>query len=182
MFSITYYLESPTTEAEGTGLPARPYASVLTARDPLGFGLITPFRRDGKGDFAAAGGTLLLADAIAQILGTRASNDAGTVQGELPWRPEFGSLVDLLRYKPIDDEVTRQLARVYTLEALRRWEPRVRLLSAQVTSVASKTGGSIDTLKIRIGYVPAARAPVSSVDLPPVSQVVLLTREAALCP
>ena len=40
------------------------------ANEFLGFGLLRPFRRDRKADFAAAGGEALLRSAVGQILGT----------------------------------------------------------------------------------------------------------------
>ncbi len=177
-FVLSYSLEASDEEGDSTGLPLRPYAPELVARNALGFGLLLPFQRDGRGDFAAGSGVRLVADSIAQILGVRCSNEAGTVQGELPWRPEFGSLVDLLRHRPVDDLTTRELARVYTAAAIQRWEPRVRLSSTLVTSKASQPGGNVDTLCVRISYSLLSRAPVSSVDLPPIAQVILLTRGA----
>lgn len=52
-------------------------------------------------------------------------------QGELPWRTEFGSLLHLLRHQK-SDSVLQELARVYVVDALKRWEPRVRVTSVQV--------------------------------------------------
>jgi uncharacterized protein len=88
----------------------------------LGFGLLRPFRRDQKADFAAAGGGALIRSAVGQILGTVGSSDF--TQGELPWRTEFGSLLHLLRHQK-NDRVLQELARVYVVDALKRWEPRV---------------------------------------------------------
>lgn len=96
----------------------------------LGFGLLRPFRRDQKADFAAAGGEALIRSAVGQILGTVGSSDF--TQGELPWRTEFGSLLHLLRHQR-NDRVLEELARVYVVDALKRWEPRVRVTSVQVT-------------------------------------------------
>jgi len=90
----------------------------------LGNGLLRPFRRDQKLDFANAAGLELVRSAVGQVLGTRAASD--TIQGEIPWRTEFGSLLYLLRHRN-NDITTRELARVYVAQAIARWEPRVRV-------------------------------------------------------
>jgi phage baseplate assembly protein W len=100
------------------------------AQEFLGFGLLRPFRRDLRSDFAAAGGDLVIRSAVGQILGTVGSSDF--TQGELPWRTEFGSLLHLLRHQK-NDRVLQELARVYVVDALKRWEPRVIVTSVQAT-------------------------------------------------
>jgi uncharacterized protein len=52
-------------------------------------------------------------------------------QGELPWRTEFGSLLHLLCHQK-NDRVLQELARVYVVDALKRWEPRVVVTSVQI--------------------------------------------------
>jgi phage baseplate assembly protein W len=83
--------------------------------DFLGFGLLAPFRRDGKSDFAAAGGDRNIASSIRNILGTR--------RGELRWRPDFGS--QLYRLKHMTSEDVPDLGRFYAIDALSKWEPRI---------------------------------------------------------
>lgn len=95
----------------------------------LGFGLIRPFRRDLKNDFASAGGERLVRSSVGQILGTKAQGERAF--GELPWRPDFGSKFYLLKFKK--EPVLSELARVYAQESLRLWEPRVRVSSARPT-------------------------------------------------
>lgn len=95
----------------------------------LGKGLIRPFRRDQKNDFANGAGVDVIRATAGQILGTRC--DGPTSDGEMAWRPEFGSRLFLLRHKPIN-ATTRELARHYSQEALRRWEPRIVVTKAQV--------------------------------------------------
>lgn len=90
----------------------------------LGRGLLRPFQRDGKADFASASGEKLVHSAVGQVL--------GTVPGELPWRSELGSRFELLRHQK-NDHVLQELARVYVVRALKRWEPRVRVTSVLVT-------------------------------------------------
>jgi phage baseplate assembly protein W len=95
-----------------------------------GFGLVRPFQRDLRNDFAAAGDAQLVRSAVGQILATVGSS--GFTQGEVPWRTEFGSLLHLLRHQR-NDHVLQELARVYVVEALSRWEPRVVVTSVRVT-------------------------------------------------
>jgi len=109
----------------------------------LGTGLLRPFRRDQKLDFASASGETLVRACVGQILGTMCANDTGTVQGELPWRPEFGSLLYYLKHHK--GPLLQQLAQVYVARALARWEPRVVITASQVT--LSET-----LLTIRIRY------------------------------
>jgi phage baseplate assembly protein W len=91
----------------------------------LGSGLLRPFRRDEKNDFASGSGADLVAACVGQVLGTRASGPSGV--GELPWRPEFGSAdLNALRHAQNDDALA-DLGVVYVGEALRRWEPRARV-------------------------------------------------------
>lgn len=133
------------TSSEGT----RPYAQG-SARPYLGFGLLVPFRRDQKGDFAAGAEVAVVKASISQVLGVRCSGQGR--QGELPWRPEFGSLLYLLKHKNLDDEVTKALARTYVADALARWEPRCRLRAVSVTSEKSKPTQDIDTLRVRVRF------------------------------
>lgn len=97
----------------------------------LGYGLLRPFRRDRKTDFAAAGGEALVRSCVGQILGTLCSDPTGLHQGELPWRPEFGSLLYFLRFKK--GPMLQELGRVYVAQALARWEPRVQLSASQIS-------------------------------------------------
>lgn len=98
-------------------------------QDFLGSGLLRPFRRDQRADFAEAGGGALIRSAVGQILGTVGSSDF--TQGELPSRTEFGSLLHLLSHQK-NDRVLQELARVYVVDALKRWEPRVVVTSVQI--------------------------------------------------
>ena len=136
--------DGSSTASSGAGVATR------TALDQafVGYGLIRPFRRDRKIDFAASGGLKLLQSAIGLILGTTCSSQF--TEGELPWRPEFGSLLQQLRHRS-NDAATRELARVYVVDAIRRWEPRVQITDVQITS--ENVGGGIDDgLVIRLRY------------------------------
>lgn len=114
----------------------------------LGAGLIRPFQRDGKSDFANTTGVALVQAAIGQILGTQASSDFA--QGELPWRPEFGSLLHTLWHSK-NDEALAEVAQAYVVDAITRWEPRVRLKQVVVARDVS-AGRTDNVLSIRLKY------------------------------
>ena len=95
----------------------------------LGFGLTRPFQRDGRADFVATGGEQLVRAAVGQVLGTVGASEI--TPGEMPWRTEFGSLLHRLRHQK-NDSVLQELGRVYVVEALKRWEPRVVVTAVRV--------------------------------------------------
>ena len=95
----------------------------------FGKGILRPFVRDGKGDFANSFELALVRSEIAQVLGTVASS--GSTSGELPWRPEFGSILQHLRHRNLD-EVTAELARTYVIDALSNWLRNISVTAADV--------------------------------------------------
>jgi hypothetical protein len=106
---------------------------VATAR-----GLLTPFRRDRKRDFASGEGDDLVASQVEQVLATEGS----TLQsvGELPWRTSFGTPLEVLRHQRTG-LVLQELARVYLRDALARWVPEATLTAVEVQ--AESNGMSI---------------------------------------
>lgn len=104
-------------------------------------GLLTPFRRDRKRDFASGKGPELLASKVRQALLTEGTTPQSS--GELPWRTAFGSALHTLRHQR-NDAVLQELARVYVRDALRRWVPEAELI--EVT--ATRSGATID-LRVR---------------------------------
>lgn len=110
----------------------------------LGQGLLLPFQRDLKQDFANAGGVELVKACVKLVLGTQANSEFA--EGELPWRPEFGSRLYLLRHQKNGPMLTA-MATVYVTEALARWEPRVLLRSVRATFDNSQRA-----LQIRVLY------------------------------
>lgn len=112
----------------------------------LGFGLTRPFQRDGRADFAAAGGEALIRNAVGQILGTIGESDV--TPGEVPWRTDFGSLLYRLRHQK-NDTVLQELARVYVVDALKRWEPRILVTAA---TIGREQHDGENVLAIRIRY------------------------------
>jgi len=133
----------------------------------LGFGLLRPLRRDQKADFAAAGGEQLIRSAVGQILGTIGASDV--TPGELPWRTDFGSLLYRLRHQK-NDSVLQELARVYVVDALKRWEPRVVVTSLQV-SRQEQDGENVLAIHLRYNVI-AKNAPGSNRILFGVEQIV----------
>lgn len=105
-------------------------------------GLLTPFRRDRKRDFASGDGDPLLAAKVLQVLATEGATTRSS--GELPWRTAFGTPLQLLRHQR-NDVALAELARVYIRDALRRWVPE-----AEVVAVAVERDGP--TLALRVRY------------------------------
>lgn len=142
--------------------------------DTIGFGVLTPFRR-GPSDFVAGGGVAFLQSAIGQVLGTAAMSDY--THGELPWRPEFGSLLHFLRHRP-NNQTTAELARIYVAEALARWVPQVRLKNVEVDRRRGPNG-ELTILSVRIAYdIVGLSRPGNAVLVPDVSQTVTLSAAA----
>ncbi len=108
-------------------------------------GIIRPFRRDKVNDFATAEGRALISSEVGQILGTRCSSDYS--EGELPWRPEFGSLIHLIRHDN-NDELTRALAAAYCTDAITLWHPNARVTRVMIEP-ANKLD-ELDNMKIRV--------------------------------
>ena len=114
--------------------------------DFLGNGILRPFARDQKQDFANGSGAELVGRSIGQVLGTRATGP--TSQGELPWRPGFGSLLYQLRHEN-NTVLLRETARVFARDALRRWEPRAEILAIDIVEPETVTALNRVTLKVR---------------------------------
>lgn len=115
----------------------------------VGRGLLRPFQRDAFRDWANSTGGPVLASSVGQILGTMSNSPLAS--GELPWRPEFGSNLYLLRNRQ-NDGTLADLARTYVVDALARWEPRVRVLGAQIKRMASNNDKTQNVIFIRVRY------------------------------
>ena len=105
-------------------------------------GILAPFRRDQKRDFASGQGADLLRAKVIQVLLTEGST--ARTSGELPWRTAFGSGIHLLRHERNDD-VLRELALVRVRDGLARWAPGVQVTELSVTREDA-------TLTIRLRY------------------------------
>jgi len=93
-------------------------------------GLLVPFRRDKKRDFASGNSADLLASKVLQALMTCGAKPRSS--GELPWRTAFGAGLDLLRHQR-NDAALAELARVQIRDALKRWVPEAELVGVSVT-------------------------------------------------
>lgn len=108
-------------------------------------GLLVPFRRDKKRDFASDTGADLLGSKVLQALMTCGATPRSS--GELPWRTAFGAGLDLLRHQR-NDAALVELARVQVRDALKRWVPEAELVEVSVTREDAK-------LQLRVRFRPA---------------------------
>jgi len=135
----------------------------------LGFGLVRPFRRDARADFLAAGGEQAIRSAVGQILGTVGASEM--TQGEIPWRTEFGSLLHRLRHQK-NDSLLQELARVYVVDALKRWEPRIIVTDVRITR-EQQDRDNVLAIKLRYDVI-STNTPGNNVILPGIAQTVRL--------
>jgi len=120
------------------------------SQQPFGNGLTHPFRRDRKSDFANTFGPELVASAVSQIIGTMASSEAS--EGEVPWRPDFGSLIHLLKHQP-NNEILQELGRTCVVQAVGRWESRVRITDVTVSKATNAQRDDTMELNVRFNFV-----------------------------
>jgi hypothetical protein len=99
-------------------------------KEQFGNGIVTPFQRDGKGDFAHGSGMRLLKDDIGELIGIEGPTPSKP--GELPWDPDRGSAIRSLRHRRMHLEMTRALAEQYTARVVRQYEKRVLVGPARV--------------------------------------------------
>lgn len=128
--SAPFDVSTTTEEESGQVFSRQLQRRALSSRSPgdfLGDGLVQPLRRVAR-DFESKSGPELVRSSVSQILGTRAA--VGRNPGELPWRPNFGSKLWVLRQRRLDPTLRNQ-ARAFVLEAL-LWEPRVEVTGVQV--------------------------------------------------
>lgn len=86
-------------------------------------GIALPMVKDDRGLWSPRSLDQLVKSSIQLIL--------GTIPGERPHLPDFGSRLHELVFEPGDD-ILVALARRWTIEAILRWEPRVTVLGVQV--------------------------------------------------
>ncbi len=94
------------------------------AKAYLGTGLNFPIKMNGRGEFSLVSGNVDIEQSIRIILGTR--------PGERVMRPTFGCRAYELIFDPIS-ATTISLLQEYVYDALRMWEPRIDVLSVDVT-------------------------------------------------
>lgn len=108
----------------------------MDASTLLGQGPTYPLQRVGS-DFQQASGIALLEASIFQILRTK--------KGELPWFQEFGTNLDLLRHRPIDDSLLAE-AQDDVSSALQQFEPRIEVRNVAVEKLDSPKQGFLVTV------------------------------------
>ncbi len=89
-----------------------------------GRGMSFPAQLDPTGGFQESAGVQKVEESIRIILGTQ--------YGERVMRPTFGCNLKSLVFAPNND-ATANLARFYVEDGLARWEPRIDLVSVNVT-------------------------------------------------
>lgn len=122
-------------------------STVAASTDPLGFGIVRPFRRVPTNDFQTASGATLVRAAVGQVL--------GTAVGDVPWRPRFGTLLARLRHMR-NAQALPVLARISIENALRQWEPRVEVTEVSVEpAVGDNANKVLLSLRYRISNAQA---------------------------
>lgn len=109
----------------------------------LGNGVLRPFRWSKNGDFESGGGAALVRAAVGLVLMTICNSQ--TTYGELPWRTEFGSLLQVLRLRNNGGALVG-LAKRFVIDTLAAWIPSVRV--RQTTLIA----GRKDTRFLKVVY------------------------------
>ena len=130
----------------------------------FGEGIICPFQRDGKGDFAHASGLTVLKSDIGELLGI--IGPGKSQPGELPWRTSLGSRLVDLKHRRVHSEMIRAMAEQQTSGVVRRWEPRV--IVGPTTVEVVDTGARENTLRVVFAYTPRSTKPgeQQTVDVP----------------
>lgn len=170
--SFDFLLQQPVLP-EPTAVPSTDPAPSSVGRSVeevvLGCGITRPLRRDGNGDFVHECAEDLIRASVGQILGTVAQSS--TTAGEIPWRPEFGSKLHLLRHQNNDD-VLEDVARAFVVQALDRWEPRVRVRAVTIERTGVPAANDLNVLRLKVRYDLAAQASGSSIVLKGITQSV----------
>lgn len=118
--------------------------------DEFGHGIVCPFQRDGKGDFANTEGLDLLKSDIGELIGIIGPTPGRA--GELPWNTEIGSTVTLLKHRGLNSELFRATAEQFIYGPVRTYEDRARPGKTEITK-DFETG----TATIRFSYYPVGR-------------------------
>jgi len=111
------------------------------ARTFLGNGLSFPLRMNGRGEILLVSGNEDIEQSIRIILGTR--------PGERVMRPTFGCRAYELMFDP-RSATTISLLQEYVFDALRMWEPRIDVLSVDVTAEDAHDGALLVEIEYEI--------------------------------
>ncbi len=130
----------------------------------FGTGIVCPFQRDGKGDFAHDSGLKVLASDIGELLGI--IGPGKSQPGELPWRTSLGSRLVDLKHRRLHSEMVRAIAEQQTSGTVRKWEPRV--IVGPTTVKVGDAAGQENALLVRFTYTPRSTVPgeQQSVEVP----------------
>ncbi|NLE44887.1 MAG: GPW/gp25 family protein [Chloroflexi bacterium] len=109
-------------------------------REFLGRGVAFPLQLSARGGVALVEGERDIEQSIRIILGTK--------PGERVMRPEFGCRVHELLFEPRSASTETRMHR-YVLDALKRWEPRIDVISVNVYADADVDGA----LLAEVSYV-----------------------------
>lgn len=131
----------------------------MPSSDFSGVGLLLPFQRDLKDDFANGSGDALFKSHVLLVLGIDAESEIA--DGELEWRTDFGSRFYLLRQQR-NTIALQALAEFYAQEAFDAWLPELKLRSVLATRV--EQDGRDVGVQIHIGFDPPGIASTSTPD------------------
>lgn len=95
-------------------------------------GLLVPFQRDQKSDFANGTGEVLLRSQVQTLLMTRAASEDGSAYGELEWDQEAGSQLYRVRHLRLNDPGLVELFRYRVAEPVAAQLRRVRITKLRV--------------------------------------------------
>jgi phage baseplate assembly protein W len=132
---------------------------------PDAYGLLFPFQRDGRGDFAKGEIAELVRGAIQQVLGVRGAGPS--TQGELPWRTAYGSQVYRLQHAN-NDAALEDIVRFFVLDAIANYEPRIQLTDVRVSRESVSGFGERAALRVSASYTirrSAVSTPVETVEV-----------------
>lgn len=102
------------------------------------FGQTWPLRRDQVNDFATASEADMITADLELLLGIECTGPRAV--GELPWRPELGSLVYMVRHRNLYDAATVEFIRTYVVDAVARWYPVVRITKVEIQPEKDQEG------------------------------------------
>jgi phage baseplate assembly protein W len=105
----------------------------------LGSGLAFPLRVDARGGLALAHEDEDVREAISVIL--------GTAPGERPMRPEFGCGIHDYVFEAVDAYLVGRVEQEVR-RALDRWEPRIDVVSVDMSVEPGPGGGMVDELVV----------------------------------
>ena len=105
----------------------------------LGSGLAFPLRVDARGGLALSHEDEDVREAIAVIL--------GTAPGERPMRPEFGCGIHDYVFESVDAYLVGRLEQEVR-HALDRWEPRIDVLTVELSVERATEGGVLNELVV----------------------------------